>query len=71
MERQYISRCYTKMLISRFEYFAEHILAISFVLSAVIHMIIPWYTSNKKVLEISDTLFLIHALFTVGGFVWI
>jgi hypothetical protein len=59
------------MLISRFEYFAEHILALSFVLSAVIHMMIPWYTSNKKVLAISDTLFLLHALFMAGVFVWI
>lgn len=59
------------MLISRFEYFAEHILALSFVLSAVIHMVIPLYTSNKKVLAISNTLFLVHALFTAGGFVWI
>lgn len=59
------------MLISRFEYFAEHILALSFVLSAVIHMVIPLYTSNKKVLAISNTLFLVHALFTAGGFIWI
>lgn len=59
------------MLISRLEYFAEHILALSFVLSAIIHMVIPMYTKNKKVLELSDILFIIHALFTAGGFIWI